>query len=172
MWIKTGVTDVKHISEKTENHEKSMSHMNNAVELESKRAAQLDEGYRLGIREHEEADRNRHILSKITDCVKFCGAFEQTLRGHDESEGSQNPGVFRGLVDFAVLQEHLQAAVFKGTSKTEGTACSQLGDNASGQTLPPSWLTKQLSTQSQLLIGFEPFHFLKALVNVLILSQG
>lgn len=40
-------------------------------------AAQLDEGYRIGIRKHnEEVDKNRHILSKIIDCVKFCGAFE------------------------------------------------------------------------------------------------
>ena len=88
-------------------------------------AAQLDEGYRIGIRKHnEEVDKNRHILSKIIDCVKFCGAFELALRGHGENEGSENPGVFRGLVDFVasldvVLQEHLQTAtVFKGTSKT------------------------------------------------------
>ncbi|XP_073337216.1 zinc finger MYM-type protein 1-like [Pagrus major] len=88
-------------------------------------SSQLDEGYRIGIRKHnEEVDKNRHILSKIIDCVKFCGAFELALRGHDESEGSENPGVFRGLVDFVasldtVLHEHLQTAtVFKGTSKT------------------------------------------------------
>ena len=88
-------------------------------------SSQLDEGYRVGIRKHnEEVDKNRHILSKIIDCVKFCGAFELALHGHDESEGSENPGIFRGLVDFvasldAVLHEHLQTAtVFKGTSKT------------------------------------------------------
>ncbi|XP_063755768.1 zinc finger MYM-type protein 1-like [Eleginops maclovinus] len=88
-------------------------------------SSQLDEGYRVGIRKHnEEVDKNRHILSKIIDCVKFCGAFELALRGHDESESSENPGVFRGLVDFvasldAVLHDHLQTAtVFKGTSKT------------------------------------------------------
>ena len=88
-------------------------------------SAQLDEGYRIGIRKHnEEVDKNRQVLSKIIDCEKFCGAFEIALRGHDESESSENPGVFRGLVDLvasldAVLQEHLQTAtVFKGTSKT------------------------------------------------------
>ncbi|RXN35740.1 zinc finger MYM-type 1-like protein [Labeo rohita] len=88
-------------------------------------AQQLDEGYRIGIRRHnEEVTKNRHILSRIIDCVKFCGAFELALRGHDESEGSDNPGIFRGLVDFVasldgVLKEHLEnATVFKGTSKT------------------------------------------------------
>lgn len=40
-------------------------------------AAQLDEGYRIEIRKHnEEVDKNRHILSKTIDCVKLCGAFE------------------------------------------------------------------------------------------------
>ncbi|XP_056306384.1 uncharacterized protein LOC130218267 [Danio aesculapii] len=88
-------------------------------------AQQLDEGYRIGIRRHnEEVTKNRHILSRIIDCVKFCGAFELALRGHDESESSDNPGIFRGLVDFVasldgVLKEHLDnATVFKGTSKT------------------------------------------------------
>ncbi|RXN12340.1 zinc finger MYM-type 1-like protein [Labeo rohita] len=88
-------------------------------------AQQLDEGYRIGIRRHnEEVTKNRHILSRIIDYVKFCGAFELALRGHDESEGSDNPGIFRGLVDFVasldgVLKEHLEnATVFKGTSKT------------------------------------------------------
>ncbi|KAI7804756.1 hypothetical protein IRJ41_017198 [Triplophysa rosa] len=88
-------------------------------------AEQLDEGYRIGIRRHnEEVTKNRHILSRIIDCVKFCGAFELALRGHNESESSDNPGIFRGLVDFVasldgVLKEHLEnASVFKGTSKT------------------------------------------------------
>ncbi|KAK7906731.1 hypothetical protein WMY93_015343 [Mugilogobius chulae] len=56
--------------------------------------------------------------------LQFCGAFELALRGHDETDSSVNPGIFRGLVDFvssldAVLKEHLETAtVFKGTSKT------------------------------------------------------
>ena len=32
--------------------------------------------------------------------LRLCGSFELALRGHDESEGSDNPGIFRGLVDF------------------------------------------------------------------------
>lgn len=69
-------------------------------------------------------DKNRYILSKLIDCVKFCGAFELALRGHDETEASENPGIFRGLVNFAssldaALKEHLEGAtVFRGTSKT------------------------------------------------------
>lgn len=124
-WTTKGITDLKHFSEKIKRHEQSAIHMENALKLaffgKAKVSAQLNEAYRTGIRQHnEEVDRNRHILSKIIDCVKFCGAFELALRG--EKETSENPGVFSGLVDFvasldAVLHEHLHTAtVFKGTS--------------------------------------------------------
>ena len=33
---------------------------------------QLDEGHWIGVRKHnEEVDKNRHVLSKIIDCVKL-----------------------------------------------------------------------------------------------------
>nr|XP_021325593.1 zinc finger MYM-type protein 1-like [Danio rerio]XP_021329268.1 zinc finger MYM-type protein 1-like [Danio rerio]XP_021330174.1 zinc finger MYM-type protein 1-like [Danio rerio] len=128
LWTTTGVRDLKHLSEKCKRHESSRSHLDNAMRLQffGKLSIfqQLDEGYRIGIRSHnEEVRKNRHILSRIIDCVKFCGAFELALRGHDESESSDNPGIFHGLVDFVasldgVLKEHLDnATVFKGTSK-------------------------------------------------------
>ncbi|XP_058629145.1 zinc finger MYM-type protein 1-like isoform X2 [Onychostoma macrolepis] len=129
LWTTTGVCDLKHLSEKCKRHESSRSHLDNAMRLQFfgklSIAEQLDDGYRIGFRRHnEEVTKNRHILSRIIDCVKFCGAFELVLRGHDESETSDNPGIFRGLVDFVasldgVLKEHLEnATVFKGTSKT------------------------------------------------------
>ena len=72
----------------------------------------------------EEVSKSCHILARLIDCVKFCGVFELALRGKDETEGSSNPGIFRGLVDLVasldeVFEEHLKTAtVFKGTSKT------------------------------------------------------
>ena len=68
--------------------------------------------------------KNFHILSRITDCIKFYGAFELGLSGHDETFSSDNPGVFLGLVTCtaaldSVLSQHLESAtVFKSTSKT------------------------------------------------------
>ncbi|XP_077331409.1 zinc finger MYM-type protein 1-like [Lithobates pipiens] len=129
LWISTGVNDLKHLTEKCKRHETTQSHLDNVMRLEffGKRSIgeQLDAGYIISIRRHnEEVTKNRHILSRIIDCVKFCGAFELALRGHDESESSENRGIFRGLVDFVasldgVLKEHLEnATVFKGTSKT------------------------------------------------------
>ncbi|KAK7885958.1 hypothetical protein WMY93_025579 [Mugilogobius chulae] len=65
-------------------------------------ATQLDDGHRLAVKKHnEEVDRNRYLLSKLIDCVKFCGAFELALRGHDETEASINPGIFG---DWSVLR--------------------------------------------------------------------
>lgn len=64
------------------------------------------------------------MLSRIIDCIKFCGAFELALRGHGESESSENPGIFLGLIDFmssidSAVKEHMDSNhVFKGTSKT------------------------------------------------------
>src|SRR5215469_8255307 len=66
---------------------------------------------------------NRYTLNIIINCIKFCGAFELALRGHNENESSTNPGVFRGLINFSAelgnsLRNHLEkATVFKGTSK-------------------------------------------------------
>jgi hypothetical protein len=63
-------------------------------------------------------------LSEIIDCIKFCGAFELALRGHDETENSGNPGIFLGLVDpvistgSAVKERTESSSVVKGTSKT------------------------------------------------------
>jgi hypothetical protein len=52
-------------------------------------------------------------LSKITDSVKFCGAFELALLGHDETENSEMPGIFLGLVDLvssvdSAMKEHIE----------------------------------------------------------------
>ena len=71
---------------------------------------QLDDGYRTGIRLHnEKVDKNHHILGNLIDCVKFCGASELALCGHDELDESSNPGVFKGLVNFVAEIDHVMA---------------------------------------------------------------
>ncbi|KAF1388865.1 hypothetical protein PFLUV_G00067270 [Perca fluviatilis] len=118
-----------HLSEKIKKHELSKTHMDSCLRLSAlgrvNIATQLDEGYRLAVRRHnDEVSKNRHILSRLIQCVKFCGVFELALRGKDETEGSTNPGIFLGLVNFVaqldeVFEDHLKnAKVFKGTSKT------------------------------------------------------
>ncbi|XP_041842179.1 uncharacterized protein LOC121640469 [Melanotaenia boesemani] len=118
-WTQSGQTDLKHLSERIKKHERSSLHMENCIKLavlgKISIAAQLDDGHRVAVRRHnEEVDKNRHILSKLIDCIKFCGAFELALRGHDERDSSENPGIFRGLVDLMAsidrdLNDHLES---------------------------------------------------------------
>ena len=73
---------------------------------------------------NEKVKKNRQFLSKIIDCVKFCGKYELPLRGHDESSSSHNPGVFRGLINFIskfdleLNSQISSCTIFKGLSKT------------------------------------------------------
>ncbi|XP_068431873.1 zinc finger MYM-type protein 1-like [Clinocottus analis] len=125
-WTDTGVRDMKHLSEKIKQHESTRTHMDNSVKLailgKVNIAPQLDDAHKRAVKKHnEQVDRNRHVLSKIIDCLKFCGAFELAVR--HETDSSDNDGVFRGLLDFAAsldgaLEEHLETASgFHGTSE-------------------------------------------------------
>lgn len=95
-WTEIGVTDLKHLSLKIKRHENSKSHLHNCMEFallgSTNIMAQLDSAYWVNIQRHNEnVSKNRYILSKIINCIKFCGAFELALRGHDESDTSENP---------------------------------------------------------------------------------
>lgn len=127
-WTKSGVKDLIHLSEKIKKHQRSKAHLTaklgfNLLGKQDIRQ-QLNRAYRLSIEKHnDQVKNNRYVLSKIINCIKFCGAFELALRGHDEQQNSLNPGIFKGLVNFSAeldfaLRDHLQqATVFKGTSK-------------------------------------------------------
>ncbi len=89
-WTQSGVNDWKHLSEKAKKHVKCGCHVENSLKLaffgKTNIAEQLSEAYRQTLEKHNmEVDKNRHILSKIIDCIKFCGAFELALGGHDET---------------------------------------------------------------------------------------
>ncbi|CAL1530206.1 unnamed protein product, partial [Lymnaea stagnalis] len=108
MWTKDGFRNINKMKEKTEKHEKSKKHIENVVSLSLLGSVnikeKLSEAYRLSIIEHNmKVTKNREILSKIIDCILFCGNFdiEIPLRGYDEKDDSINPGIFRGLVNFA-----------------------------------------------------------------------
>ncbi|XP_031335766.1 zinc finger MYM-type protein 1 isoform X2 [Photinus pyralis] len=127
-WTEKGVTDLEHLSSKIKRHENSKSHLHNCMEFallgSPNITAQLDSAYWLNVQRHNEnVSKNRYILSKIINCIKFCGAFELAIRGHDESDASKNPEIFRGLINFsaeldATLSEHLKnSSIFKGPSK-------------------------------------------------------
>lgn len=117
-WVKNGINDLVHLPCKTKTHEKSMTHINCQLnwKLLGKQdiKQQLSSADRLNIKQYnEKISLNRYILNKIVNCIKFCGAFELSLRGHDEKPNSENPGVFRGLINFSseldtVLKCHIE----------------------------------------------------------------
>ena len=128
-WTNAGIADLSHLPQKVKKHENSESHINSQLEFKllgkQDIRQQLDSAYRESIQKHnEKVKNNRYVLSKIIDCIKFCGAFELALRGHNESEDSLNCGIFRGLINFTseldtALKKHFEiSSVFKGTSKT------------------------------------------------------
>jgi hypothetical protein len=109
-------------------HEASAAHIENDVKFNLFGSVnilfQLNEGYRVSIQCHNElVDKNRHILCRIVNCIKFCGMQKLPLREHDESETSYNHEIFLDLVlelaDLdSILDEHLlSATVPKNTSK-------------------------------------------------------
>ena len=128
-WTKNGVTDLVHIYGKIKTHENSKVHVNNTFSFsllgKSNVLSQLNLAYRESkIKQNEQVDKNRYILNIIISCIRFCGALELALRGHNETEESPNKGVFRELINFSSqldrdLKDHFsKATVFKGTSKT------------------------------------------------------
>lgn len=128
-WTVSGVSDLKHLTSRAPQHARSSKHMSCFIEFKmlgkTDVGQQLSMAYHTNISQHNKrVDKNRHVLKRIIDCIRFCGAFELALRGHDEKCDSENPGIFLGLINFTseidiILQTHLNdATVFKGTSKT------------------------------------------------------
>ena len=120
---------INKMKEKTEKHENSKKHIDNVVSLSLLGTVNIKEKlsdvYRHSVNEHNtKVKKNREMLSKIIDCITFGGNFETPLRGHDEKDGSVNPGVFRELINFASkldpdFKNHLETSmVFKSVSKT------------------------------------------------------
>jgi hypothetical protein len=127
-WVQTGVTDLKHLGQKVKKHAISQKHLFYSVEFgilgNTDLRNQLSGVYRLEIQKHnEKVKQNRYILRKLIDAIKFCGAFELALRGHDEGVESNNPGIFRGLINLIaevddILKLHIDQsknAVFTDT---------------------------------------------------------
>nr|CAH7764651.1 unnamed protein product [Callosobruchus chinensis] len=128
-WARKRISDLHHLSEKIKKHESSRDHINSCTTFallgKVNIMSQLSSAYRESIILHNnKVEKNRHILKRIISCVKFCSAFDLALRGHDESEFSENQGIFKELINFTAeldntLKEHLRTAtVFKGTSNT------------------------------------------------------
>ena len=122
---KDGFRSINKMKEKTEKHENLKKPIDNVVSPSLLGTANIKEklsnAYRHSVSKHNtKVKKNHEMLSKIIDCIIFCGNFETPLRGHDKKDDSVNPGVFRGLINFASkFDPDLETStVFKGVSKT------------------------------------------------------
>ena len=111
-WTQQGVVDLKHLSDKIKKHECSAGHIGNCIKLSMlgkvHTGCQLDEGHRISTQRYNEQVKNRHCLSRIVDCIKFCVTHELAMRGSDESATSKQKGVFVDLVEqFSYLDSQL-----------------------------------------------------------------
>ena len=100
-WTKTGVTHLDHLSEKIKKHENSFKHLQNEANLKVLGTInifdKIDSGYTIRIQRHnEEIDKNRYILEKILNCIKFCGQHNLPLRDPNDFN---NKGVFIGVIE-------------------------------------------------------------------------
>ena len=50
-------------------------------------------------RRNEKIARNRHVLNRVIDAIKFLGIHKLPLRGNDESEMSSNRGPSSDLLE-------------------------------------------------------------------------
>ncbi len=132
-WTKWGFNDLKHIGDRLKKHDRSPNHITACFHLQLfgrvDTRIQLDDGYRLSIRKHNEnVDKNRQILNRIIDAIKLHGAFEVALSARESSLGSRNTGVFGGhtklmselvqLLDNVLADLCHNTTVFKGATKT------------------------------------------------------
>ena len=124
-WTKVGVTDLNHLARSIKIYESFAKHLNNVVDLSYLGTAnivtQLNTGFQIAMARHnEKVGKNRGALSKLIDLMTFCEKFELSLRGHDESASSSNPGVYRGLVDLVSLFHHALKAHIESNSLFNG----------------------------------------------------
>lgn len=128
-WTDSGFTRLNRLKENSEKHANSKRHIENVVSLsflgQTNISKQLTIGkdYRIEkLKHNEQVKKNRDILSKVIECIKFCVSLG--LREHNEDDSSKKPEVFKYLINFIatfdpLLQNHLDCSlVFKKDLKT------------------------------------------------------
>ena len=153
-WTETGVTDLKHLSERLTKHERSMIHMNNCVKLAM--VGELAYTAGLGSLDRGKTTQRRGwqkstYFIKLIDWIKFCGAFELAMQGHDERDKSKNTdisGVSRSdgfhwhcvggtLEEFHRLQRYIKNSSKQTFRLYAGSAASKVKNRLSSH---PGWL--------------------------------
>ena len=93
-WTKARARDLKRLSQKIKTHSICDMNLHSAVKYKMFGSAtnimsQVNDAYDQSMACcNEEIVRNRHVLNRVIDALKFLGIDELPLRGNDESEMS------------------------------------------------------------------------------------
>ncbi|GAB1607525.1 Hypothetical predicted protein [Argonauta hians] len=118
LWTETGVTDLRSLPQKIKKHEQSSKHIQNVLSLTLLGSNPCPNPLNLennleDIKHNEVVRRNRKVLFRIINCLKFCGEFNLHIQGlnhcdcdngtqlgpnHSDAEGGTN--VFKGVVEY------------------------------------------------------------------------
>ena len=103
-WTKASARDSKHLSQKIKTHIICDMHFHSTVKCKMFGAttnimSQLNDAHNQSMaRRNEKIAKNRHVLNKVINALKFLGIHRLTLRDNDESEMSPNRGAFLDLL--------------------------------------------------------------------------
>jgi hypothetical protein len=123
----SGYDSLNNLHNVIQKYEKSKSRISSLLQLKtfgtSRIDIQLDSQLRASIVQHNETVRkNREVLKIFIDTVCFLATHELPFRGHNESEGPLNRGVYPGALNLlaiydATVSTHLETSTtFRGTS--------------------------------------------------------
>ncbi|KAJ4442449.1 hypothetical protein ANN_04035 [Periplaneta americana] len=105
----SGMIDLKHTNERIKKRGSSAAHVNNNIKLavlgQTNIQTQLD-SIRL-------SNFTMMKLPRTDKCVRFCGAFELALRGHEDGNSSLNANIFLGLINFSSELDALLRNIWK-----------------------------------------------------------
>ncbi|XP_063818962.1 zinc finger MYM-type protein 1-like isoform X2 [Pseudophryne corroboree] len=119
-WTDKGISDLKRLNEKIKKHTATEKHVNNSLNLAllgsvSVRTCISDAHKEMIERHNAQVHKNREILSRIINCIKFCGINELALWKHDDGKESEDPGTFVELLKYtseidSLLTDHLASS--------------------------------------------------------------
>lgn len=127
LWTSVGCKDLKHLNERIKQHEESAFHLENTCKFKIfgtvNIAAQIESEHKISNQKHNElVTKNRHVLNRVIESLKFCATHELALRRHPETQEPANRGNFSDLLFLlgnvdTVLDDHLNStSLFKYTS--------------------------------------------------------
>ena len=124
-WSNGGFHSLSNLSKSANAHSKKSSHKSSVIALERLGKERIDivlsQARAEDVKTHnEEVERNREIISRLVDCVRFLASHELAFRGNDEGELSFNRGNYVDLTRLIAKYDPLLNSHFKSCTVFSG----------------------------------------------------